>query len=352
MGKRKNKDRLAITVCATKSYLYATRSQARRVAANLEGAAPGLLVFVGDGSDEFNEAVEYWKCAMPAGWAVDAIGDPAFTEHKNYKESAQLVLARMRTLAFSAARKWGASRCWSLDSDVLPPANALEVMGQMLEFDGGYYGVSTCSYPNDAFLGGHGTQANPISPSVYPDEMKLPAMVSAALELAGNPPTAPTDAQARKWKGKPPMEHRKARIEGWILRRDYEPKGNVFELNAKGWRPRGWFEHAYPGIGRGSVVPVDWCGFGCTLLGREALAHCHFEGYEGKGTEDLWVCFKQWAPAGIRINCISHVVCDHVINLKKKAGGETGLCHIRAFHELEGPSAGHLRTEKTPWLYD
>ena len=355
--------KLAITVCATKSYLYAMKSQCRRIVANIQGLEPGLVVFVGDDSKQCKDMAKFWQDEFPEDWKhrYIAVDQKSAGEHPNYKPSAQLVLARLRGLAFSTARQWGADLCWSLDSDVLPPANALACMRQMLEFDGGFYGVSTCSYPNDAFLGGFGTQQNPISPNAYPDEVQLPDPVAAARELLAefavdpaNPPAPGNPKRAlRPATTAPELKHRRERLDGWIIRKNYPPKGNVFQLNAEGgWRPRGWFEHAYPGIGRGSVVPVDWCGFGCTLMGKRALSLATFEGYDGAGTEDLWVCWKHWHPDGIRINCISHVVCDHVIHQKKKGGADGEYVHLRAFHEPQGACAGHLRTEKRPWLYD
>ena len=38
-----------------------------------------------------------------------------------------------------------------------------------------------------------------------------------------------------------------------------------------------------PGHWRGSVVPTDWCGFGCTLMNKRALTAAHFDGYDGRG---------------------------------------------------------------------
>ncbi len=353
--------KLAITVCATQTYTYALKAQARRVVANLQGHPPGLVVMVGDQSKEFKAAYEYWQKIFPENWKFAFIENPAYTEHANYKEPAQIILARMRGEAFLAARAWGATQCWSLDSDVLPPANALACMQTMLAFDANYYDVSTCSYPNDAYLGGRGTPQNPIAPNYYLEELQLPTLVQNALSILdkriaddelriANSKEQP-DPQNPEPKTPIPLPERKARIEGWIMRRNYPPQGNVFELNAKyGWRPRGWLEHAYPGIGRGAVVPVDWCGFGCTLMSQRALAHAHFEGYEGKGTEDLWVCWKQWHPQGIRINTITHVVCDHVIHQKKKGGSEGEYIHLRAYHETQGETAGHIRTDRLPWI--
>jgi hypothetical protein len=131
--------------------------------------------------------------------------------------------------------------------------------------------------------------------------------------------------------------------------KSHGPAGNVFELNAKGWRKRGWFDWAYPAIGLGAMVPTDWCGFGCTFMNRAAIAACDWSGYEGKGTEDLWVIWNHWHPNGIRIAALPHCPASHVIRLKDKQGAVT--YHLMdAFHEPSGECAGHLRRVARPWL--
>ncbi len=116
-----------------------------------------------------------------------------------------------------------------------------------------------------------------------------------------------------------------------------------------GWRRRGWLDHAYPGIGVGAMVPSDWCGFGCTLMGAKALALADFDGYEGQGTEDLFIIWNRWWPAGKRINVITHCPCDHVIWSKKKGGDVKEYTLVSSYHEMHGDCVGHLRTRKTPW---
>ena len=72
-------------------------------------------------------------------------------------------------------------------------------------------------------------------------------------------------------------------------------------------------------------------------------------GYDGGGTEDLFVVWRKWYPAKLRINTITHCPCDHVIWEKKKGGDEKTFTLIRSFHETEGECVGHLRTAKMPW---
>jgi hypothetical protein len=331
---------LAVTICATKSYCYALAAQARRVAPQLPANA--TVILVGDDSEEFGEAVRDWKQLHPNVIVCEV---PAAQETENYKEPAQLLIARMRTIAFTNARHLGVDRCWSLDSDVLPPPNALRCMEDMLRFDSSYYGVAACPYPSQgggAFLGGRGSPFHHIHEDVYEDEREIPDELRQRMEAhreAIKAATAPS--QELSDEGNAIREAIKA----------CPPKGNVFALNAVKWRQRGWFDHAYPGIGLGAVVPSDWCGFGCTLLNRRALELAHFEGYEGKGTEDLYIVWRRWYPAGIKIAAIPHCPCDHVVRRRDESGKQQHdsyeLC--MAFHETEGECVGHLRQRKIAW---
>jgi hypothetical protein len=148
-----------------------------------------------------------------------------------------------------------------------------------------------------------------------------------------------TDAQRKKW------DETAKKV------RACPPDGNIWQVIAKhGWRRRGWLDHAAPGIGRGAMIESDWCGFGCTLMNAAALALADFEGYDGRGTEDLFVCWHRWHPAGLRLNVIPHCPCDHVIWEKKKGGDAGAYTHHIAYHEPEGECRGHLRVRQQPWL--
>ena len=339
---------LAITICATKSYTYAMAAQARRVAANVVAAKapPGRIVLVGDDSDELKAIARIYECIMPEGWSVTLIGNPQLAEGgENYKEAAQLLIAAMREEAFTFCRKIGADRVWSLDSDTIPPVNALRCMLNTLEFDAGYYSVATCPYPNTAWLGGYGTPQNPIAEDfldaerIIPDDLKAEqAANDSELKALNESKAQPTEEHRSKW------EATRKKI------RECPPDGNIWQVIAKhGWRRRGWLDHAYPAIGRGAVLPSDWCGFGCTLLNEQALALADFQGYDGRGTEDLFVCWHRWHPAGLRLNVITHCPCDHVIWEKKKGGAADKYTHHVAYHEQEGECRGHLRTRQKPW---
>lgn len=339
--------KLIITVAATGSYCYAMKTLARRVTGCLTAAGwahPGRAIIAGDNSKETRETIKQWKSALPTNWEVDHINVASEDlTSPNYKEGAQKLIARLRSAAFSEARKHDPDYCWSLDSDTLPPANALRCMIDMLNFDAGYYRVSTCPYPNEAFLGGRGTPQHPIGEDFLDYERVLTPELKAEIdalkkEAAENKDPAPS----KEWldrKQKADEEMRKC-----------PPDGNIWQVIAKhGWRARGWLDNCYPAVGKGAVLPSDWCGFGCTLMSREALSMANFEGYDGRGTEDLFVVWKRWYPAGLRINVITHCPCDHVIWSKKKGGDASEYTLIESFHEAQGEHIGHLRTKKSPW---
>ena len=328
---------LAVTVCATSKYTYAMKAQARHVVANLDGFPTGVVIFVTDESAASKSVAEYWKSILPEGWALTAIRLPHLTDnHANYKNDAQLLIAQLRTAAFTEARRIRAQQVWSLDSDVLPPPNALRCMADMLRFDGGYYSVSTCPYPSQSgtgFLGGRGTATQNISPDFHEDERSIPeelvARKAAHEELCKTGPGTKELFEA-----------------GRLLKEEIDrcpPMGNVFTCNAKKWRLRGWLDQAYPALGLGAVVPSDWCGFGCTLLSARALSLTHFEGYAGHGTEDLFIVWQRWTREGVRINVIPHAPCAHVVRKE----GKFVLC--QPHHEQEGDVRGHLRVTYRPW---
>jgi hypothetical protein len=219
-------------------------------------------------------------------------------------------------------------------------------MMQMLEFDDGYYSISTCPYPSQGgggYLGGRGTPFNHILPNYYEDEVQMPEEMAKELkenrdklkELAEN--KAP-DSEME------PIRKHLSELDRKI--RDLPPKENVFGLNAKQWKRRGWFDNAYPALGKGAVLPSDWCGFGCTLMNKRALNFAHFDGYSGGGTEDLYIVWARWYPQGLRINVIPHCPCDHVI---RNPGNPDYYVLQHAHHETEGECAGHMRIASRPF---
>jgi hypothetical protein len=225
---------------------------------------------------------------------------------------------------------------------VLVHAKSLRVMLDGLGFDHGYYAISTCTYPSQGgggFLGGRGDPAHPIAECFEEDERQVPA------DLAKEHKKLKEEFAALKAPPSAQLQKRAEEIREKL--KACPPKGNVFELNAKKWRRRGWLDNAYPAIGIGAMLPSDWCGLGCTLLSKRALALADFYGYEGKGTQDLFLCWHRWWPAGCRINVIPHAPCDHVI--RPREGESSGPTHCYAYHEPLGEAQGHLRCRQMPW---
>lgn len=344
------KIRLAIYTTATEGYTYAMNAQARRIqscvaAARAAGRRLKILVLVvGDGCEGLKAAAGHYRELLP-DVEVELLGGAGLVPgEKNYDRGTQLLIGQMRTLATCRAIAWGADRLLSLDSDVLPPANALRCMLDMLEFDRGYYGVAACPYPSQGggpFLCGRGTPERPILPCFYEDEKDIPG------ELQKKREGLRAEAEVCAKEGK--------EVDGKLVEKlravdkqieDLPPNANVFTLNGRKWRRRGWFDNAYPAIGKGAVVPCDWCGFGCTMMNREAMALCDWSGYDGAGTEDLYINFHRWYPAGIRIAAVPHAPCDHVVRHRTEDGK---FVHIVTGHEEGGECVGHLRQYTRPW---
>lgn len=335
---------ISVIICSTRSYAYALVAQARKIVACIDREAEGTVILVGDTSEEIQQAAAFYKRVLPAKWQFELITAAFADGLPNYKSPAQLVIARMRSVAFDRARQLGSDLCWSMDSDVLPQPNALKVMKHMLEFDDGYYSVSTCPYPSQgggAFLGGRGTPERPILPDFYDDEREIPADLKRKIEQHQD--------RLKKLKGHPDRKWETRLGELSKSVQQCKPVGNVFHCNSKGFRRRGWMHAAYPEIGLGAVVPTDWCGFGCTLMNKRALSLAQLDGYDGRGTEDLYVVWKRWyrATPPIRINVIPHSPCDHVIRDREKKS-KFILC--QAYHESKNAECiGHLRMELRPW---
>lgn len=351
---------LAIVVAATKTYLHAWPQCVRAISAAAAHHAEAHFVFVTDESKDAKRAEESLQSELPEGWRLTvlrlAMGDDTSTR---YKEEAQLRIARLQGAGFAMARKIRASRCWVVESDTIVPADALRVLEWTLAMptaDGSpHYDIAAATYPNGLFLGGFGTPQNQIAEDFLPSEKKLRPRLKLAFEecekrlKAIKPPTSKEESDAA---------HKIAEKEGKRMGRlrerikDSPPDGNVFEVTAKhGWRRRGWMDFAYPAIGRGAIVPSDWCGLGCTLLSKRALAHADFTGYEGKGTQDLFLCWSRWYPANLRIACVPHVVCDHIKRKSPEAPKDAPeIIHYRAYHETEGECRGHLRMRQQAFL--
>jgi hypothetical protein len=343
---------LAISTYATKSYFHCWPQFLRRIAAAAGHHAEAHFILATDQSKEAKDAIEAAKIELPEGWRIQSLNLPlndGGKDGKDYKEPAQMRIAALQGAAFAAARKIRATALWSVESDNLVPADALRVAEwtlQMPQADGSpYYDIAAVTYPNGLFLGGFGSPSHPIAEDFNEKERRLPPRLTRALEACRARLKDCKDAKTGEREGK-----RMGRLIERVKR--CPPEGNVWEVTAKhGWRRRGWMDFAYPGIGRGAIVPSDWCGLGCTLLSAKALALATFEGYDGRGTQDLFLCWHRWHPAGLRIAAIPHTAADHVKHKPKDAPADAPpIIHYRAFHETEGEYRGHLRVRQQPWI--
>ena len=324
----------------TKGWCYSIDSWLEHFLSAIEGSS-GVLVVSTDQTEECLQKYNKISARLsPTKWAsVHVTTDFDTDKHECYKDDAQLIIAKIQQKAFARARELNADMFWSIESDVLVPPNSLKVLKQALEFDDNYYGIGMITYPNGQFLGGRGTPQNQICEDAREEEKKIDESLKKRIEkrkkdieeLQKNK-KLPTKDQEAEW----------AKIQQELKK--CPPIGNIFELQAKGWRKRGWMESAYPAIGRGAILPTDWVGLGCTMLNKKALSLATFEGYELKGTQDLFLCWHRWHPAGIKMCVIPHVVCSHVKRKVGKDGKRTDEIEIHeAYHELEGEHEGHLR---------
>ena len=351
--------KLFIAIPATERHFYATRAQASRVQACLhllnDSNLEVEIYLTGDGQKVEELASHYEQ--LFSGWLnveVDCEVCSDYTQGEAcYDKQSQLLVAQLRTECVNRARAANADYLWFLDSDVLPPANALDCLFWALKFDRGYYEVAFGLYPSQGggpFLGGRGTPESTILPNVYPEERIIPGKLALRMEaLTKRRDELRAAITERDEDDKVEAYRQTIRTIGQIQAKleRFPAQGDVQSLNSRKWRKRGWFDFAYPAIGKGAMVPIDWCGFGCTLLTRRALAFCDFSGYDGTGTEDLYVIWRKWHNAGIRIAGLPHVLCDHVIRVR----GSEKYVIVECYHERQGECVGHLRQRNRPF-YD
>lgn len=337
-------DNIVINICATERYTYALFTQARAIISNLSYFTPceGEVILVTDSCHKAKLVADWYNEHLPPNWSARQVIVEADDSHKNYKESAQLLIGKMRQLGADEAKKINPDYYWSLDSDVIPKANSLQCMVDLLNFDKGYYEVAACPYPSQGggpFMLGYGTPQRQILPNFYPEEKEVPKEILGRIKLLKK--------QVASEKNKDKRFSYIKRLNRWDLYIDKKcpPQGNIFEVTAKhGWKKRGWLDYAYPSLGKGAIIPSDWCGFGNTLLSKKALSVMDFSGYEGKGTEDLFIIWNRWHPAGIKIGGIPHCPGDHII---RRNGG---YVHLFTYHEPSGEFSGHLRQRDVKWI--
>ena len=333
---------LSVITAATKSYLHVWPQLIRAIATAASHHQDAHFIFATDQSEESKKAEEFAKGHLPEGWKITAIRLPITEDQKDYKQDAQIRIAQLQGAAFSFARRIKSDLCWSVESDTIPTPDALRVLEwtlQMPDASGDpFYHIAAATYPNGLFLGGFGTHQNQIAEDFLPHERILKPRLKKCLDACEERLKGCKDKATAEKEGK-----RMGRLRERVKK--CPPDGNIWEVTAKhGWRKRGWMDYAYPGIGLGAVVPSDWCGLGCTLLSAKALALADYGGYLGHGTQDLFLCWNRWHPAGLRIACVPHVVCDHI---KKKDGK---IVHYRAWHEQSPEHFGHLRQREQEFI--
>lgn len=365
---------LAIGSYATKSYLFAWPQCVRKIAAAANHRHDVHFIFATDKSKEAKEATEIARAELPDGWKFTSINlDIDDSDKKKYKQNSQFIIADLQGSVFNFARKIRADQFWSVEADTLVPPDALRISEWVLKMpqaDGSpYYDIAACTYPNGLFLGGFGSYNSHINEDFLPEERILPDRFKKVYDKCKNLIENYEKSLHEKINNKSnekfiedkdflniqkslKKEHdRLSRLRTKI--KNYPPDGNIWEVIAKhGWRQRGWMDFAYPGIGKGSIVPSDWCGLGCTLLSKKALALAEYSGYHGHGTQDLFLCWERWHPANLKIACIPHVACDHVKYKEDKVidSDKNPFIHYKASHETDQKYYGHLRVETRDWI--
>lgn len=362
---------LAIATYATKSYLFAWRQFLTRIAAAASHKEKVHFIFATDTSEEAKNATELAKILLPEGWEVSSINIEVNDKSKEkYKEDSQFLITSLQAAAFNFAKKIKAKMLWSVEADTLVPPDALRISEWALNMPQAngepYYDVAACTYFNGLFLGGFGTPNTQINEDFLPEERELPkrfenlykkckekidSFEKELKEKITNKNKENIDKDKDLLKINNLLEKEGKRFNRLRTKiKKYPPNGNIWEIIAKhGWRRRGWLDFAYPGIGKGSIVPSDWCGFGCTLMSEKALLLADFDGYQGKGTQDLFICWNKWYPAGVKIACIPHIVCDHV-KLDEDSKEENQYIHYIGYHETDGEFKNHLRLKSQPWI--
>jgi hypothetical protein len=342
--------KLVVGITMTDRYCFAVKTLARAIRDNLKQFSKDPnntihIVFAGDGSEAVGKAVSHFTHAVPFA-KVNSIMVTGLEFGEAYKEQSQLSIAKLEASLFDQATYFEADLFWSVEPDIIPPANAFRCLVDTLNFDNGYYDIAFATYPSQgggSFLGGHGSPHRHIETDFLPEERELSEkydVIKAKIDELSeveNPDHEKLSELHRLLKD----ELNKCR-----------PKGNVFSLNANKWRRRGWFDFAYPGIGKGAIVPTDWVGMGCTLLSKKALSFANFYGYEGKGTQDLYLTWFKWHPQGLRSAVVSHCPCSHVCRERNADGVQDfdKLFLLFAYHEEEGEARGHLRMVKREFV--
>lgn len=326
----------AVFTAATKSYAYALGECALHLARCLRKSNDEFLwIIATDKKETVLPAASLWESF---GFSPAKIIETGIEEKsKKYKEASQLSIATLQQACMDEAVKWDADLYFSVESDVLIHPGSYEGLKWVLEFPvKPGYGIAAATYFNGSFLCGRGTPQRHICEDFLEGERVIPKKLSEEL--------AKTKKLIQGSRGKDEEAAKKLSELSEEIKK-CAPKGNVFAMNAKQWRRRGWLDAAYPGAAcQGSLLPTDWCGLGCTMWGRDVMNVTDFTGYDGRGTQDLFLVWSKWHPAGKKIGCLVGAPAGHV----KMEDGKRILWEPFFVPEPE-EAAGHIRVRKKPF---
>lgn len=331
----------AVFTAATKSYAYALPACAKAMARSLSKSGDDVTWIVAtDEAATVEEAVRAWgSFGLSEPKILDGFTEGDSEKDKaKYKEQSQLLISRMQQACLDEATKLDADLYFSVESDILIHPHAYRGLKWLLECPvEPRYSVAVTTYFNGSFLCGRGTPQRQIAEDFAEDERAIPPDLEK--KIKENKSLMAKLAKERK---RPSEEQMKNSSDLHEEIKKCHPKGNVFEMNAKGWKKRGWLDTAYPGAAcQGAVLPTDWCGLGCTMWGRDVQELTNFSGYEGKGTQDLFLVWSKWYPAKKKIGCLVGAPASHV---KRSADGL--VIWEPMFVPDNEETAGHLRVNQ------
>jgi hypothetical protein len=332
---------ICIVLPCTSSYSYAIEECITAISVALKGRSADLYLC----TDKSSSVMEKIRTLTRLGnlnvkeVAIDVCDSGAIP----YKEKAQIIIAQLLGNGFEMAREGNYDLCWIVESDVIVHPDSLDSLIWALNYPSSpRYEVTCSTYFNGSFLCGRGTPYNQIAEDYLPSEKVGGLELSKKIKAMSKK----LNAYALKRKN-PPKEMIKEMDDLHKKLKESPPKANVFALNAKKWRKRGWLDQAYAGSAvQGAVLPTDWCGHGCTLLSKKALMLSNFVGYAGHGTQDLFLCWNKWYPAGIKIGLVVGVPAYHV---KKDPKGNLFAWEPYFVPDCE-ETAGHLRVRQIPFI--
>jgi len=324
-----------VFTAATKSYAYAFEACAKALARSLIGCGDEIHWVIATDKEETISAGAraYENFGFRKPIVLEGFEE---REEAKYKEQSQLFIAKMQQACIDEAKKGDADIVFSVESDILVHPKAYHGLKWLLQYPvEPRYSIAAATYFNGAFLCGRGTPQHQIAEDFTEEERQIPKALAQrirknkeAFSLLAKSKKTPTEDQLKE-----------AREIAEEIKKQ-PPRGNVFSMNAKKWRKRGWLDVAYPGAAcQGAVLPSDWCGLGCTMWGRDVNEITNFTGYEGKGTQDLFLVWSKWHPHGKRIGCLVGAPAIHV---KKKEDEKLFVWEPFFLPENEEAS-GHIR---------